>query len=402
MKALQYEQSKLKFLTTRILSKKRPSRFADWLSCLHIRDLPQFPLPNADWVSLKTRLSGICATDLALFLGQSSTYLSPFVSFPFVPGHEIVAEVIEGGGFSPGTRVVVEPTLSCVPRGISPVCPACERGDRDMCINLDQGNLSTGTMIGFCKDTGGGWAEQFVAHKSQLYEVPAEISDESAALIEPFSVALHAVRASWENLGERCVVIGAGTIGLLTIAALRALDWKGEIHVAEWQQYKREQALRLGADSCFTKGPLEEVARWYGGRIYHPPFSAPVLVGGVDTVFSCVGSAPVLDLALRLAKSGGQVIALGCNTSLCGVDGTSIWFQRVTLRGSYIYGTETWNDMRIPTFKLALDLLSQKKADIAPLMTHKWPIEKWREALKTVWNVKGSRVIKQCFDLGVK
>ena len=165
---------------------------------------------------VRPRLSGICGSDLATLEGRSSRWFEPIVSFPFVPGHEVVADADDG------RRVVVEPVLHCHVRGIEPACPACQAGRTNHCERLVGGHLQPGLQTGFCADTGGGWSLALVAHARQLHEVPAGWSDEAAVMTEPTACAVHgalSAPAGDESLG---VVIGAGTLGLATIAAVRS------------------------------------------------------------------------------------------------------------------------------------------------------------------------------------
>lgn len=400
MKALVYTQNRLKFILAKKLAPKRPQLALGMLSCLKLKDIPEPTRPSDDWVTLKPRLSGICATDMALLMGQSSTSLSLFVSFPFVPGHEVVAEVVEGTGVTKGTRVVVEPTLACAARALTPLCPACAEGKRDVCPHLDQGRIAPGAMIGFCCDTGGGWGERMVAHRSQIFVVPDAVDDMSAVVVEPFCVALHAVITAWPTLGERALVVGVGTIGLLVIAALRGLGWKGEIIAATKYEHQSAMAERMGASSSVSaRSLLNDLATRYGGRVLQPVLSKPMLIGGVDTVFNCFGSSAALDSALRATRPKGQVMSLGCTATLDGIDGTNLWFKELTLRGSYIYGTEMWDGRHIPTFQLALDLLAARKVDIASLVTHRWRLDQWQEAFRQMLIKKSNKAIKQVFAI---
>ena len=162
---------------------------------------------------------GICGSDLATVDGRSSRWFEPIVSFPFVPGHEVVADTEDG------RRVVIEPVLACEARGIEPLCPACAEGRRRHCVNLTGGHLSPGLQTGYCRETGGGWSLALVAHESQLHPVPEGLADEAAVLVEPAACAVHAAlrpRGGECRAGQEltAVVIGAGTLGLCTIAAL--------------------------------------------------------------------------------------------------------------------------------------------------------------------------------------
>jgi len=137
---------------------------------------------------VRPRLAGICGSDLATVDGQSSRYFEPIVSFPFVPGHEIV------GTTADGARVVVEPVLGCAARDVTPPCPACAGGSLGRCEHLTLGHLKPGLQTGYCADTGGGWGRMLVAHRSQLVPVPDSMTDTRAVLVEPLACAIHAVR----------------------------------------------------------------------------------------------------------------------------------------------------------------------------------------------------------------
>ena len=177
-------------------------------------------VPGPGWQRLFPRLSGICGSDLATVDGRSSRWFEPIVSFPFVPGHEVVAETEDG------RRVVIEPVLACEARGIHPLCAACADGRRRQCANLTGGHLTPGLQTGYCHETGGGWSLAFVAHETQLHAVPDGLPDEAAVLVEPAACAVHAALTSpgpprhLEGQELTVVVIGAGTLGLCTIAAI--------------------------------------------------------------------------------------------------------------------------------------------------------------------------------------
>src|SRR5207244_1120660 len=134
-------------------------------------------------VRVRPRLAGICGSDLATISGQTSFYFSPLVSMPFVPGHEVVGELFDDlDGMPAGTRVVLEPVLSCLARGLDP-CAACAAGNTSRCDRVTVGHVAPGLQTGYCADTGGGWGRMLVAHRSQLHPVPDALPDERAVLI---------------------------------------------------------------------------------------------------------------------------------------------------------------------------------------------------------------------------
>ena len=165
MKALQFERNLPRYAAARIAGSVVPGRGGAW-GPLRLRDIDVPDLPTPDWVRVRPRLAGICGSDLATIDGRSSRYFEPIVSFPFVPGHEVV------GDRDDGTRVVLEPVLGCAARGIDPPCGACADGDLGHCERVAFGDLEPGLQTGFCCDTGGGWSTLMVAHPDQLHAVP--------------------------------------------------------------------------------------------------------------------------------------------------------------------------------------------------------------------------------------
>src|SRR6478672_9627918 len=151
-------------------------------------DDPGFLLP--DWVVTRPRLTGICGSDAKQVFMDWGEVASPdnpmkaFFSLPQVLGHEVVADVValgpEAEGLEVGDRVVLNPWLSCAPRGVTPMCPPCQTGDYSLCHSFAAGPLAPGIHIGTSSDVNGGYAELMPAHTSQLFKVPENVPDELA------------------------------------------------------------------------------------------------------------------------------------------------------------------------------------------------------------------------------
>src|SRR5205085_1309598 len=179
-------------------------------------------------------------------------YFSPLVSLPFVPGHEVVGELLDDAdGLTAGTRVVLDPVLNCYARGLEP-CASCASGHTGRCDRVTEGHVSPGLQTGYCADTGGGWSRLFVAHRSQLHAVPDAVDDASAVLVEPLACAVHAALAAKVEPDANVLVIGAGTVGLLVTLALRRLTEAGRITVVAKHERQRELAMELGASVTVT------------------------------------------------------------------------------------------------------------------------------------------------------
>ncbi|HEY6473033.1 MAG TPA: alcohol dehydrogenase catalytic domain-containing protein, partial [Acidimicrobiales bacterium] len=237
MSTLLFERSLPRFAAARVVSSFGSGRGAG-VGPLRLveQDAPTAPAP--DWVHVEPILAGICGSDLATLDGRSSRYFEDIVSFPFVPGHEVVGTLgddaagAEGGVLPSGSRVVLQPVLGCAARAIEPMCPACQSGRVGNCGYVAFGHIRPGLQTGFCADTGGGWSSSgLVAHSSQLYAVPEALSDADAVTVEPVACAVHAVLGAPIAGGDVVAVVGAGTLGLLVTASLSHLAAAGRCAV---------------------------------------------------------------------------------------------------------------------------------------------------------------------------
>jgi threonine dehydrogenase-like Zn-dependent dehydrogenase len=250
MLSLVYRKSVPRYLLMRAGAKRIKNLETGRFSPLQLEDAPEPELPTPEWIRVKPLLSGICGSDLGTLSSDNSPYFSPITSPPFVMGHEVVGVVTDdNSGFRAGERVVLEPALGCAVRGLDPPCPYCASGRHALCLNVAKGDVSPGIQTGFCRDTGGGWTQRtLVAHPSQLHRVPEDLSDEATVALEPLACAVHAALKTNPGPDDTTLVIGAGNIGLFTVAALRRLTDAGRIICVAKHERQREEALRLGAD----------------------------------------------------------------------------------------------------------------------------------------------------------
>ena len=289
MKALQFSRKPAKYAAGLVAGSLRPGSGAKY-GPISLRDIEPPAAPGPDWLRFRPRLAGICGSDLATIDGKSSRYFEPIVTFPFVPGHEVV------GDLDDESRAVLIPVLSCVTRSIDPPCPGCAAGAINRCERIAFGHLEPGLQSGFCEDTGGGWSTSMVAHTSQLFPVADDMSDEAAVMIEPTACAVHAATRVDEDL---VVVIGAGTLGLLTIAAL---DDTTEVIATARYPEQRRLAAELGATRVVEPGELDRAVRSRTGSLRF----GTQLTGGAPLVIDCVGSQESLSQALRVVAPGGD------------------------------------------------------------------------------------------------
>ena len=403
MKALTFAAPIPTYLATLLAGKMHHSLYVGPHACTRFADIEVPPLPGDSWVRVRTRMGGICGSDLNVITLKASPSTSPFSSFPFVIGHENVGEIAEVGravrGVRVGDRVAVNPLLCCEPRGVNPPCDACAAGEHSRCAHYTDGALPPGMLIGTTRGLGGSWGEMFVAHASQLVQVPDGVSDEAAVLIEPFACSVHAVRLAMPTARERVLVIGAGSIGLLTIAALEAIVPSCDITVLARHAFQAEHALRLGADRVVYARDdyLLELAEAGRGRLLKPIIGRPVGVGGFDRTFICIGGARATDDAMRVTRAGGTLVLMGNASRLDGVDWTPIWLKELTLRGSLCYGDHAHVSPAVNAFREAADLVTSRGATLEPLVTHVFPLADYRPALAAAMDKRGSGSVKVAF-----
>jgi len=353
---------------------------------LALEDIRPPHLPSPQWVPMRPRLSGICGSDQALLAGTASLYLAPHTSGPFVPGHEVVGEIT--GGPRRGERVVLQPALGCATRGIEPRCPECARGLPALCRQTIDGSVSAGLQTGYCRDVGGGWSEGLVAHESQLHPVPADLADEDAVFTEPLACALHAVAVGDPQPGDRVAVIGAGTIGLLAVAALRERAPAATVVCAAKHSGQAAAARRLGADETCTPPELHGAgARLTGARRLVGHGGRELLLGGFDGVLDCVGSGASVEAAITAARPRGRVVLVGMPGELR-ADLAPAWLRELELRGAYGYEDD---------FPAAIELARRLRP--GRLIDRGWPLRAFRRALREAPRSARAGRVKTVFEV---
>jgi len=372
MRALTYFPSIPRYLLARALGKRYPVGALP----LRLKDLPD-PAAPPGFVPVRVRLAGICGSDLALLYGKNSPRLSPFFSFPAVLGHEILGEYA-------GVRVAVNPLLSCADRGLDP-CPHCARGEEGLCQNVAEGTLAPG-MLGYHRELPGGWSERVYARPDRLFEVPGGVPDARAVLSEPLAVVLRGLRRTFLKGGvyafpEAVLVIGAGTIGLLSVRLLRELGFSGRLDVVARHPLQAELARFLGASAVYPR--TEEALLAYGARRYRPLLGAPVFRGGYPAVIEAAGSARSLDEAAWGAEEGGVVLLLGAAGEVRH-DFSPHWFSELTWVGSYTYSRSDFAD--------AVAMLPAL-AGLERLVGGAYPLSSWPKAIAAAAGRQAVKVV---------
>lgn len=376
-------------------------------------DLPD-PRPlRPDWYVVRPLLTGICGSDskqiLLDFEGDADSPMSAFVSFPQVLGHEVVGEVVEAGpeaqGFELGDRVVLNPWLTCVTRGVEPVCPACVAGDLSLCWSFTSGELDKGIHTGTSSDATGGYAELLPAHSSMLFKVPDGLDDRRAVLADPFAVSLHSVTRNPPPPGGRVLVWGAGALGCTAVAILRALFPDVEVGVVAMFDAQAELVRELGAHAVFRPLPavemVEQLAAWSGG-VLQPPMDGMQAIpmchpGFVDVAYDTIGKPETFEVEARVLTARGTIVKSGVHAP-GRWEWTPLYFKELQMVGSNAFGIEEVRGVRRHGIEHYLDLAVSGEIDIAQMVTHEFPLTEWQRAFEALGDQARSGAIKVTLD----
>jgi 2-desacetyl-2-hydroxyethyl bacteriochlorophyllide A dehydrogenase len=401
MKSIYFDISIPRILASKALGRVFPAVYDSFLSPVRFAELPDPPLPGPDWVRVKNRVAGICGADLSMYFVQASPSIS-IAALPGMPraflGHELIGEVVETGNrvdnLAAGDRVTLQRYLPCCSmKEIDPPCPPCRAGNYTLCENFAEGEMP--------RNTGAGFGDQFVAHRSQLMPVPDDISDDDAVLIEPTAGSLHAVLKRPPKENEKILVIGAGTIGLNVIQVARMLAPNCRIFVLEKVAAKKKKALALGADEALVGDPYEAVAAAGGAKLYKGPLGNQTILGGFDLIYDCVGYSGMIHDALRWLRARGDYILIGNQLSPVSFDHTPIWHQELRIQGVNSHGVEQWEGRSISSFELAMEMIRSGDIRLDGFITHRFPLDRYQEAFQTI--KKGQEtVIKAVLDIAKK
>lgn len=306
----------------------------------------------------QTLVSGICGSDIHAVQGQH-----PFVSIPYQPGHEVVGLIREiaadVSGFSVGDRVTVEPDLPCWN------CKNCSNGKENLCENLK--------FFG-CGFDQGGMADFWTLPAKRFHKVPVGMSDQAAALIEPLSTPVHAVKLSFigsEDLtGKSVVILGCGTIGLMTLIAAKHFNAK-KIIMTDLLPHKRERAKRLGADGIIDAA-LPDISHQV----------RDLLGESADVIFDCVAIQNTVNQAIEMADKGGTVVIVGVPEKQVNIPLPVIQDHQIRIQGSATYLPDDYLD--------SISIISSGSFDFSEIVTSVYPKEQAQEAFDVA--IKGDEI----------
>ena len=406
MRALTIGNDISRLAITKILSTFSPRAFVGPTSPLRMREIADPVLPAPDWAIAETRVCGLCGSDYKqVFMnGSVDNPMTAMISWPQVLGHEVVGVISEIGPEvvhrRVGERVVLNPWLSCVTRGLPP-CEYCKQGHLAQCLNFGAGVPERGIHTGNSATATGGFAPQVPAHESQWFPIPDDVSDDAAALADPFSVSLHAILKTPPPEDGTVMIYGCGTLGLLAIAILRALYPRVRIFAVARYEHQGVMAEEFGAEKILrhrpTRAIIEAAAEATDAAIEEPWRGLPMLTGGVDVIYDTVSSAETLEVGVRVTKSLGSIVAIGVEPPRR-FEWTPLYFKELSIVGSNGFGIEEYGGRRQHAMEWYFEFIQKKHLDLTPIITHRFSLEAYRDAFMTCYDQGEHRAIKVFFD----
>jgi L-iditol 2-dehydrogenase len=312
--------------------------------------LTEMPIedPGPGEVQVRVEAVGVCGSDLHAYT-EGAVGSTPNL-YPMVLGHEPAGVIVKTGsgvsGLAAGDRGALEPALYCYH------CEFCLTGHHNVCANIRF--LSNPGHPGFFR-------ELVNLPVANFRPIPAAMPFEAATLSEPLAIAMHSLRLTSIRAGETVAVIGAGPIGLMTIAALRAAG-TARIWVVEPLPHRRQLALAIGAAAALEpEEAIREILHATGQR-------------GVDCAFDCAAGAETTNQAVMLARNAGRVAITGIHsTHNVEMDGSAMRRKELTIFNVRRSNHET---------DQALDLLATNAAWFTPVLTHTRSIDRIDEAFE--------------------
>jgi threonine dehydrogenase-like Zn-dependent dehydrogenase len=393
MKALVFRHSLAREAASTIGGRVDQRAFVARFAPVRVEDIDELPLPAQDWVRVETTFSGLCGSDVKQILlnGSRDNPLTALVSFPHVLGHEAV-----GRRADTGERVVLNPWLSCGPRGIEPPCEACKSGRYPWCRNFRSGTLPVSIHIGNCASAVGAHAERFAAHPCQLFAIPEGITDEAAVLADPVSVSLRSVLlAPPPPDGQPVLVYGSGTLAFAAIALIRHLYPATPVWAATRPGARAELAERMGAHEALSSSPDElvaQVARLAETTPLAPWSKRDWLQDGPAVVYDTIGSTETVETSLRLLATGGTLVVSGVEPPKR-FEWTPLYFKELRVIGSNGFGIEDVGGVAKHSMEHYFDFVAGGM-DLTPVITHRFGLERWDEAVLAVKNSRRTGAVK--------
>ena len=321
---------------------------------IEFRDVEK-PTLRDDQVLIQVKRIGVCGSDIHVFHG-----LHPYTSYPVVQGHEVSGIIAEVGGqvegLAEGDKMVFTPQVTCGE------CYPCTHGMYHICQSLK--------VMGF--QTGGAAQEFFAVDADKVLNVPDHVSLDQAAMVEPVSVAVHALSRAGEDLqGKKVLVLGAGTIGNL-VAQVAKASGASAVMITDVSDYKLDKAKECGIDFVVnpTKKDLGEAIR----RDFGPDRA--------DLILECVGVQDTITQAVENARKGTTIIVVGVFGKKPVVDLGLVQDRELSLVGTLMYQKRD--------YERAIELVASGKLNLDKMITHHFPFTEYMNAYETINEAKGN------------
>jgi len=327
---------------------------------IEFRDVP-VPEVKDNQIKIKMKRIGICGSDVHVYHGKH-----PYTSYPVVQGHEVAAEVVEVGAnvtnVKVGNKVTIQPQVVCGK------CYPCTHGLYNDCEELK--------VMGF--QTTGMASEYFVVDADKALVLPEDMSWEYGALIEPLSVAVHAVRRAGDMNGKKVLVLGGGPIGNLVAQTAKAMG-AADVLISELSAYRLEVARKCGIK---TVNPNEEdlfeaILKHFGSD-------------RADYIFECIGITPTIQQAIEYARKGSTIVVVGVFADFASINMGYVQDHELSVLGSAMYRKED--------FLKAIELINAGLVEFDILITHRIKFKDYRKAYEIIDQQK-DKVMKVMIEM---
>ncbi len=313
---------------------------------IEFNDVP-VPEVKPNQIKIKMKRIGVCGSDIHVNHGKH-----PYTSYPVVQGHEVSAEVVEIG--SEVTNVKVGDKVTIQPQVVCGECYPCTHGLYNDCEELK--------VMGF--QTTGMASQYFVVDASKALALPAEMSFEHGAMIEPLAVAVHAVRRAGDVTGKKILVLGGGPIGNLVAQTAKAMGAEAVV-ISELSKYRLEVAEKCGIKTIDAKN--EDV---FQGIVKH--FGQD----RADVIYECIGINVTINQAINYARKGSTIVVVGVFGDLTNVNMGYVQDHELALLGSAMYREEDYIK--------AIELVNEGSIEFDTLITHRVKFEDYMKAYKII------------------
>lgn len=312
------------------------------------------PKPGPGELCIEIAYSGICGSDLHTLKGAH-----PFLPLPSAPGHEFTGKVITIGkgvkDFKIGDRVTCEPNLVCG------ACYNCKIGRYNICENLKTiGGQSTGAM-----------ADYFIAPEEKTICIPDKLTLKNAVFVEPLAVGVHAVKKAGVLFGKNVVLIGAGTIGLMTLSCIIHAGVKNSI-VIDLSDKRLSFAKKIGATQLINPAKENIVQKIISKKLYE----------GIDFVFDCAGNENSMRDAIKIVRKGGKIIVIGVFEKEVKINMAEVQDRELEVIGSLMY---TRRDITN-----AIDMIANGQLKTNLFISKEYPLEEAKEAFMAALDTKNN------------